>query len=172
MLDAWSPGMNAIRASVPVDDSEMMPGVIEGLCTRLDCPNARDRRRCKSLNQRPSLATSLASARHRPDALDADLCRRRSVRTGPTGVRPSSPENSRSESLCGRGATRVLDASLSGGNAVKTSFLVGDSETMADVAIEGVCRRLYATNARTRRRCKFLSRAYVKGKARRATKQC
>ena len=163
MLDVWSSGTNAIRASAAVSDSETMPG---DLRQRLDRPNARDRRRCKSLNQSPSPATSLVSACHAADARDVDLCRWRSVRAGPTGVRSTSAENSRRESARERGATRVLDASFSAGNAIKTSFSTDDSETMADRVIKVVCGRLYPTNARARRRCQFLIRVYVRPRLR------
>jgi len=136
VLDDLSSGTNAIRASAAVGDSEMMPG---DLRKRLDRPNAPDRRRCKSLNQRPSPATSPVGGCHAPDADDVDLCRWRSVRAGPTGVRSPSAENSRRESVRERGDTRVLDASFSGGNAIKTSLSTDDSETMADRVMEVVC---------------------------------
>jgi hypothetical protein len=61
-------------------------------------------------------------------------------------------------------ATRMFDASSSGGNAIKTSFSMDDSDVIADIVIEDVRRRLYATNARARRRCKLLIRLYVRVK--------
>jgi len=58
----------------------------------------------------------------------------------------------------------MLDASPSGVNAIKTSFSMDDSGTMADLVIENVYRRLYAANARARRRCKFLIRVYARAR--------